>query len=131
MGQELGGKSANILLPDADFERAVALGVARCFNNSGQSCVSPTRMLVPQERLREATEIACRAAAATRVGVPSDEASGLGPVAHRAQFEKVQRLIQTGIDEGATLAAGGTGRPEGLTHGFYVKPTVFTRSSVV
>jgi aldehyde dehydrogenase (NAD+) len=126
VGQELGGKSANILLPDADFERAVTLGVGRCFNNSGQSCVSPTRMLVPQERLREATAIASRVAAATVVGPPSDPASTLGPVAHQAQFEKVQRLIQAGLDEGATVAAGGPGRPEGLERGYYVKPTVFT-----
>jgi len=94
VGQELGGKSANILLPDADFERAVTLGVNRCFNNSGQSCVSPTRMLVPRDRLEEATAIAAKAAAATRVGMPSDENAAIGPVANRAQFEKVQRLIE-------------------------------------
>lgn len=126
VGQELGGKSANILLPDADFERAVTLGVARCFNNSGQSCVSPTRMLVPHDRMQEATEIALRAAATIRVGMPEDETATLGPVAHRAQFEKVQQLIQAGIDEGVAVALGGTGRPDGFTRGYFVRPTLFT-----
>jgi aldehyde dehydrogenase (NAD+) len=125
VAQELGGKSANILLPDADFERAVTSGVTRCFNNSGQSCVSPTRMLVPRARLEEATAIASRTAAAMRVGMPSDETTILGPVAHRAQFEKVQRLIETGVAEGARLACGGPGRPEGMTRGFFVRPTIF------
>jgi aldehyde dehydrogenase (NAD+) len=126
VAQELGGKSANILLPDADFEKAVNLGIARCFNNSGQSCVSPTRMLVPRGRMDEVAAIAKKAADATKVGMPSDETAALGPVAHRAQFEKVQRLIETGIAEGATLAAGGLGRPAGLDRGFFVRPTVFT-----
>ena len=123
--QELGGKSANILLPDADFERSVKLGVNRCFGNSGQSCVSPTRMLVPREKMAQAADIAERAASAMRVGMPLDEASVLGPVANRAQFEKVQQLIQSGIDEGARLVTGGPGRPEGLARGFFVRPTVF------
>jgi aldehyde dehydrogenase (NAD+) len=126
VAQELGGKSANILLPDADFERAVALGVNRCFNNSGQSCVSPTRMLVPRERLAEATAIAVRVAEGTRVGPPEEGSSTLGPVANRAQFDKVQRLIERGIADGAKLAAGGPGRPAGLDRGFFVRPTVFT-----
>jgi aldehyde dehydrogenase (NAD+) len=126
VAQELGGKSANILLPDADFERAVTQGVARCFNNSGQSCVSPTRMLVPRSRLAEATAIAKRVAESTRVGMPADETSTLGPVANRAQFEKVQRLIARGVEEGAQLAAGGGGRPDGLDRGYFVRPTVFT-----
>jgi aldehyde dehydrogenase (NAD+) len=124
--QELGGKSANILLADVDLERAVTLGVNRCFNNSGQSCVSPTRMLVPKDRLQEATAIARKVADGTKVGPPSDENSALGPVAHRAQFEKVQGLIAAGIAEGAQLAAGGPGRPGGMERGFYVRPTVFT-----
>ncbi len=123
--QELGGKSANILLPDVDLERAVTLGVARCFNNSGQSCVSPTRMLVPQHRLEETAAIARKAADAAKVGPPADEATVLGPVAHRAQFEKVQRLIEAGVAEGAKLAGGGPGRPPGLERGFFVRPTVF------
>jgi aldehyde dehydrogenase (NAD+) len=123
--QELGGKSANILLPDVDFARAVALGVARCFNNSGQSCVSPTRMLVPYDRLREVEAIARTAAEGIKVGSPADESTVLGPVANRAQFEKVQRLIEAGIVEGARAAAGGPGRPAGLARGFFVRPTVF------
>jgi aldehyde dehydrogenase (NAD+) len=123
--QELGGKSANILLPDVDFERAVSLGVARCFNNSGQSCVSPTRMLVPNERLKDVEAIARKAAQGIKVGPPADEASVIGPVSNRAQFEKVQGLIGAGLAEGARAAAGGPGRPEGLAKGFYVRPTVF------
>jgi len=126
VAQELGGKSANILLPDVDFERAVTLGVNRCFNNSGQSCVSPTRMLVPRDRLEEAEAIAVRAAQATRVGMPMDEAAQIGPVASRAQFDKVQRLIERGIDEGARVAAGGPGRPKGLERGLFVRPTIFS-----
>jgi aldehyde dehydrogenase (NAD+) len=125
VAQELGGKSANIILPDADLPRAVQLGVARCFNNSGQSCVSPTRMLVPQSRLEEASAIAGKAAAEFKAGSPAEESTTLGPVAHRAQFEKVQRLIAAGLAEGARAAAGGPGRPDGLDRGFFVKPTVF------
>ncbi len=123
---ELGGKSPNILLPDADFARAVALGAARCFNNSGQSCVAPTRMLVPRERLAEVEALAAACAAGTRVGAPDDPAAAIGPVAHRAQFDKVQRLIASGIDEGAQLVAGGPGRPQSFERGFYVRPTVFS-----
>ena len=125
VGQELGGKSANILLDDADFERAVTLGVNRCFNNSGQSCVSPTRMLVPRARMAEVVAIAAKAAAAVRVGLASDATATIGPVANRAQFEKVQRLIAVGIEEGAQLVAGGAGRPAGLATGFFVQPTIF------
>jgi aldehyde dehydrogenase (NAD+) len=125
VGQELGGKSANILLDDADFERAVTLGVNRCFNNSGQSCVAPTRMLVPKARMDEVMEIATRVAAQVRIGAPTDESMAIGPVANRAQFEKVQRLIDAGISEGATLVTGGAGRPAGLDKGFFVQPTVF------
>jgi aldehyde dehydrogenase (NAD+) len=125
VAQELGGKSPNIVLPDADFDRAVSLGVARCFNNSGQSCVSPTRMLVPRDRLDEAAAIARTATERIRVGMPSDEASVLGPVANRSQFEKVQRLIEAGIAEGARVAIGGAGRPADLPRGFFVRPTVF------
>jgi aldehyde dehydrogenase (NAD+) len=125
VGQELGGKSANVLLSDVDFERAVTLGVNRCFNNSGQSCVSPTRMLVPADRMEEVLAIAARVADGIKVGVPEDESSVLGPVANRNQFDKIQKLIQTGIDQGARLVAGGPGRPQGLDRGFYVRPTVF------
>ncbi|MFA5490723.1 MAG: aldehyde dehydrogenase family protein [Candidimonas sp.] len=126
VGQELGGKSPNVLLPDADFERAVALGAQRCFNNSGQSCVAPTRMLVPRDRLDEAAAIAARVADATRVGDPADESMELGPVANRKQFETVQAYIERGVRDGARLAAGGPGRPGGLARGYYVRPTVFT-----
>ncbi|HEV7251837.1 MAG TPA: aldehyde dehydrogenase family protein [Mesorhizobium sp.] len=123
--QELGGKSANIILPDADFERAVAKGVAGCFGNSGQSCNAPTRMLVPQDRHEEALAIARKRAEQFRVGAPSDASTELGPVVSRIQFDKIQDLIESGISEGATLAAGGPGRPEHLNRGFYVRPTVF------
>jgi aldehyde dehydrogenase (NAD+) len=123
--QELGGKSANILLDDADFEAAVTAGVNSCFGNSGQSCNAPTRMLVPASRHDEAVDIARRAADAHRVG-PADAAdTTMGPVVSDVQFGRVQRLIGIGIDEGAQLVAGGTGRPDGLTRGYYVKPTVF------
>ncbi len=122
---ELGGKSPNILLPDADFARAVMLGVGRCFNNSGQSCISPSRMLVPKDRMRQVATFAREAAQALRVGMPDDEATVLGPVANKAQFEKIQHLIELGIEEGATVVAGGPGRPDGFTRGFFVRPTVF------
>jgi aldehyde dehydrogenase (NAD+) len=124
--QELGGKSANIILDDADFEKAVKDGVQTCFRNTGQSCNSPTRMLVPREKIAIADSIAKQSADATRVGDPHDEATVLGPLASRAQFEKVQKLIQKGIEEGARLVAGGPGRPDGLTKGFFVRPTVFS-----
>src|SRR3984957_13371615 len=123
--QELGGKSANIILDDADFEKAVQLGVQECFRNSGQSCNAPTRMLVPRFRMDDAVCAAKKAAATTRVGDPSSEDTNLGPLASKAQFEKVQRLINQGITEGATLLAGGLGRPDGIDKGYFVKPTVF------
>ncbi|WP_042302770.1 aldehyde dehydrogenase family protein [Paraburkholderia kururiensis] len=123
--QELGGKSANLLLDDADFETAVTKGVNSCFNNSGQSCNAPTRMLVPAARHDEAVEIARHAAAAHRVGPADAPETTMGPVVSDVQFERVQRLIATGIEEGATLVAGGLGRPAGLERGYYVQPTVF------
>jgi aldehyde dehydrogenase (NAD+) len=123
--QELGGKSANIILDDADFQTAVAGGVTACFTNSGQSCNAPTRMLVPANRQAEAVTIAKAAAERMRVGDPFQEGIRLGPVVSEAQFNKIQGLIQKGIDEGAQLVTGGVGRPEGLGTGFYVKPTVF------
>ncbi|MFX1737725.1 aldehyde dehydrogenase family protein [Paraburkholderia sp. A1RI_3L] len=123
--QELGGKSANLLLDDADFETAVTKGVNSCFNNSGQSCNAPTRMLVPASRHDEAVEIARRAAAAHRVGPADAPETTMGPVVSDVQFERVQRLIAVGIEEGATLVAGGLGRPAGLERGYYVQPTVF------
>lgn len=125
VAQELGGKSANILLDDADFDIAVRKGVAGCFTNSGQSCSIPTRMIVPRSKLGVVTEVARATAVEYRVGEPLDVATQLGPLVNKAQFERVQRLIQSGIDEGAELIVGGTGRPAGLQVGYYVKPTVF------
>jgi len=123
--QELGGKSANIILDDADLSNAVEESVRSCFRNSGQSCNAPTRMLVPRSKMAEVIEAAQRAANATKVGDPFTEGTHLGPLVSRAQFEKVQGLITKGIEEGATLVAGGPGRPDGLTKGYFVKPTVF------
>ncbi len=123
--QELGGKSANIILPDADLQKAVAGGVQSCFTNSGQSCNAPTRMFVQARQHDRAVEIAKAAAEATKVGDPSTKGTTIGPVVSEAQFRKIQRLIEAGIAEGATLAAGGPGRPEGFNRGYYVRPTVF------
>ena len=125
VAQELGGKSANILLNDAFFEKAVADGAQAMFENTGQSCDAPSRMLVPKERMDEAASIAAKVAVSTAVGDPRDDGTEVGPVVSELQWNKIQALIQKGIDEGATLAAGGTGRPEGLDKGYYVKPTVF------
>jgi len=124
--QELGGKSPNILLDDADFERAVPLGVAAGFRNVGQSCSAPTRMIVPLQRLAEVERLAIEAVADMRVGDPLSAQTTLGPVANRAQFERVQSMIAAGMDEGAKLICGGLGRPEHLSEGFFVRPTVFS-----
>jgi aldehyde dehydrogenase (NAD+) len=123
--QELGGKSAYIILDDADLATAVKDGVQSCFRNTGQSCNAPTRMLVPQSKMAQAISAATAAAEATKAGDPSSKDTHIGPLAGKAQFEKVQRLIQQGIDEGANLIAGGLGRPEGIGKGYFVKPTVF------
>jgi len=123
--QELGGKSANILLEDADFENAVKQGVQECFRNTGQSCNAPTRMLVPRSKMAETATTAKRTAEAIKVGDPFAEGTSIGPLASKAQFDKVQRLIEKGIEEGAKLVAGGPGRPDGVTKGYFVKPTVF------
>jgi aldehyde dehydrogenase (NAD+) len=123
--QELGGKSANIILDDADLEKAVKQGVQECFRNTGQSCNAPSRMLIPRSKMAVAVAVAKQAADATKVGDPFTEYTGVGPLANKAQFDKVQRLIQKGIEEGAKLVAGGPGRPDGLTKGYFVKPTVF------
>jgi aldehyde dehydrogenase (NAD+) len=125
VAQELGGKSANIILDDADFESAITGGARHCFNNSGQSCNAPTRMLVPESRHDEAKEIAKRAAETTKVGDPFAEDTGIGPVVSELQFNKIQGLIEKGIEEGAELVVGGLGKPEGLNAGYYVRPTVF------
>jgi aldehyde dehydrogenase (NAD+) len=123
--QELGGKSPNIILPDADFERAVRKGVESCFNNSGQSCNAPSRLLVPRDRHGEALGVAKKSAESHKVGDPKAQGTMLGPVVSEIQFNKIQKLIESGIKEGATLVTGGTGRPEGLNRGYYVRPTVF------
>jgi aldehyde dehydrogenase (NAD+) len=121
--QELGGKSPNIILPDADIAKAVLGGVRGVMGNSGQSCNAPTRMLVPKEKMTEALAAAKAAAEKTTVGAP-DSGATIGPVVSKAQWNKIQGLIQTGLDEGATLVAGGLGRPDGMDKGYFVKPTV-------
>jgi aldehyde dehydrogenase (NAD+) len=123
---ELGGKSPNIILDDVDLEKAVNMGMKQCFFNTGQSCSSPTRMLIPEAMLHDATKFAVAAAESMTTGDPQNEEIFLGPISNQTQYEKVQSLIQEGIAEGATLACGGTGRPDGLEKGYYVKPTVFT-----
>ena len=125
VAQELGGKSANIILDDADFESAVSAGTAQCFNNTGQSCNAPTRMLVPKRRMDEAAALATRVADSVAVGDPGDSTTDMGPLVSAAQWDKVQSLVQKGIDEGARLVTGGTGRPNGIEKGFFAKPTVF------
>jgi aldehyde dehydrogenase (NAD+) len=126
VAQELGGKSANIVLDDADLAAVVARDVNQMCTNSGQSCNAPSRMLVPASRMDEAAAIAAEAAAAIKVGDPTAEGTTIGPVVSEVQFDRIQRLIEKGIGEGATLAAGGPGRPDGLESGYYVKPTVFS-----
>ncbi|MBC7179283.1 MAG: aldehyde dehydrogenase family protein, partial [Roseovarius sp.] len=121
---ELGGKGANLIFADAD-DKAVKRGVIRCMNNTGQSCNAPTRMLVQREIYDQAVEIAAETANAIPVGPASEAGRHIGPVVNEVQFNKIQDLIQKGIDEGARLVAGGTGRPDGLNRGFFVKPTVF------
>ena len=125
VAQELGGKSANILLDDVDFQRAVTRGVTNMMSNSGQSCNAATRMFVPADRHEEVKAIARAAAATVVAGDPRDPKSTIGPVVSGVQYDKIQKLIQTGIDEGAELVAGGPGRPEHLNRGWYVRPTVF------
>ena len=125
VAQELGGKSANIVFADAGLEAAVTRGVQQCFGNTGQSCNAPTRMLIEQSVYDEAVAIAARAAKETALGDPKAMGDHLGPVVSKAHFDKIQGLIQAGIDEGAQLVAGGTGRAEGFDRGYYVKPTIF------
>jgi aldehyde dehydrogenase (NAD+) len=123
--QELGGKSANILLADVDVDDAVRKGIGACFINSGQSCDAATRMLVPRALHDEALQVAADEAALQITGDPFAPGTVLGPLVSQVQYDKVQRLIKAGIDEGATLAAGGLGRPDGLNQGYYARPTVF------
>jgi aldehyde dehydrogenase (NAD+) len=124
--QELGGKSPNILLDDADFERAVKQSVLHVFQNSGQSCNAPTRMLVPAARLAEVEAIAKRITSSVVVGDPTSEGTTVGPVVSKVQFDRVEGYIEKGIAEGAKLIAGGAGRPEGLAKGYFVRPTIFS-----
>jgi aldehyde dehydrogenase (NAD+) len=123
--QELGGKSPNVLL-DADFERAVKASVMHVFQNSGQSCNAPTRMLVPAEKLELVEGIARKVAEKVLVGDPKSKDTQLGPVVSKIQFDRVENFISKGISEGAKVVVGGEGRPEGLSHGYYVKPTIFS-----
>ncbi|GBQ82632.1 aldehyde dehydrogenase family protein [Asaia krungthepensis] len=123
--QELGGKSANIILPDADLAEAVQRGVRGCLSNSGQSCDAPTRMLVPRAQMKEAMALAAQTVSSLRMGSPADEDTQLGPVVSKIQYDRIQALIARGIDDGATLVIGGLGKPEGLETGYYVRPTVF------
>ncbi len=125
VSQELGGKSPNVILDDADLQKAVTGGAAHCFNNSGQSCNAPTRMLVPLAKMSEAAAIAKAVAEKTKAGMPRAEGTNIGPVVNKTQWEKIQGLIKKGIDEGATVVAGGLGRPEGVNKGYFVRPTVF------
>jgi len=125
VAQELGGKSANIVFADSDLEAAVTRGVLHCYGNTGQSCNAPTRMLIEQSVYDEAVAIATRVAKAAQLGDPMEKGPHYGPVVSKAHYEKIQGLIQVGIDEGAQLVAGGTGRAEGFDRGYYVKPTVF------
>ena len=124
--QELGGKSPNVLLPDADFERVVPLGVMAAFRNVGQSCSAPTRMIVPRSQLAQVEAVARATVEAIVVGDPGKDATVLGPIANLAQFQRVQAMIAAGIDEGAKLVSGGPGRPDGMEHGFFVRPTIFS-----
>jgi aldehyde dehydrogenase (NAD+) len=124
--QELGGKSANIILDDADMAAAIERDLRGMCNNSGQSCNAPTRMLVPASRMDEAAAVAASVAATIVVGDPDEATSNIGPVVSETQYDRIQQLIEKGIGEGARLEAGGPGKPEGLEKGYYVKPTVFS-----
>jgi aldehyde dehydrogenase (NAD+) len=124
--QELGGKSPNVLLEDADFERAVKQSVLHVFQNSGQSCNAPTRMLVPAAKLAEVEAIAKRITQTMVVGDPASDQTTLGPVVSKTQFDRIEGYIEKGMAEGARLVAGGPGRPEGMTRGYFVKPTIFS-----
>ena len=123
--QELGGKSPNIVLAGSDLDKVIPAGVLRCFGNAGQNCQAPTRMLVQRAQRDAVVALAKRTAENIRVGDPLDPGTQMGPMASKAQFEKVQGLIEKGIAEGATLVCGGTGRPAGFNRGYYVRPTVF------
>jgi len=127
--QELGGKSPNIILDDADLEAAVTRGVMHMYNNTGQSCNAPSRMLVPRAKLAEAEAIAAKVTESVVVGDTASEATTMGPVVSKVQWDKIQGLIQKGIDEGAKVVCGGPGLPEGIERGYYVRPTVFSEAT--
>lgn len=126
VAQELGGKSPNVVLPDADLSRAVSFGVAAAFRNMGQSCSAPTRMIVPRSLLGQVEALAVAATEQMIVGDPFDERTTHGPLANRAQYRRVQEMIEAGIDERAKLIVGGPGRPAGFSNGFYARPTIFS-----
>jgi aldehyde dehydrogenase (NAD+) len=125
VSQELGGKSANIILPDADLAAAARWNAARAFSNTGQSCHSPTRILVQRQQLESLLQLLRQESAKVRVGAPQDPATTMGPVVNKAQFDRIQKYIQIGLDEGARLVCGGLGRPEGLDSGYFIQPTIF------
>jgi aldehyde dehydrogenase (NAD+) len=129
VSQELGGKSGNIILRDTDIAKAVAEGVTNCMENSGQSCNAPSRMLVPNEFMEIAIKAAREAAENIKIGDPADQNTDIGPVVSKIQYDKIQTLIKTGIDEGAMLVTGGLGRPDHLSKGYYVKATVFAKAA--
>ena len=126
---ELGGKSANILLPGCDLQKAVTHGVRAMMNNTGQSCNAPSRMLVPADQLAEAEAIAAEACSTIVAGDPQNEDTVIGPIANGRQYQRVQSMIEKGVEEGAKLVAGGTGKPEGLEAGYFARPTVFSQVS--
>jgi acyl-CoA reductase-like NAD-dependent aldehyde dehydrogenase len=126
VAQELGGKSPNVVLPDADLDRAIPPGVAAAFRNMGQSCSAPTRLIVPRAALDRVHELALATLAQMKVGDPTDAATTHGPLANRAQFLRVQQMIEAGMQDGARLLAGGAGRPDGLEQGYYARPTIFS-----
>jgi aldehyde dehydrogenase (NAD+) len=123
--QELGGKSPLVVLDEAILEAAVRWGVADCFSNSGQSCNAPTRMLVEKSIWDQAVSVAKTVGETQTVGDPAEVGNHIGPLVSQMQYDKVQELIQAGIDEGATLLVGGTGKPDGMNRGYFVKPTIF------
>ncbi|NND69475.1 MAG: aldehyde dehydrogenase family protein, partial [Halioglobus sp.] len=127
--QELGGKSPNIILDDADLEKAVTGGVMHMYNNTGQSCNAPSRMLVPRAKLAEAEAIAAKVTQNVKVGDPAEEATTMGPVVSEVQYNKIQGLIEKGVAEGAKVVVGGPGRPEGIDKGYFIRPTVFSEAN--
>jgi aldehyde dehydrogenase (NAD+) len=124
--QELGGKSPNIILDDADLDKAVTGGLMSMYTNTGQSCNAPSRMLVPAAKLAEAEAIAARVSETVVVGDPTAEGTTMGPVVSEVQFNKIQGLIEAGVAEGAKVVTGGPGRPDGIDKGYFIRPTVFS-----